>query len=336
MHIARVAASTVNAFYRSQGPLGELRARGHLVVDVSSPDELPAHVDVVHVHRRCDPAAHRIAEAGARAGAAVVWDDDDDLSAIPRGDPRHALLGGLSGARRLAATRRMLALADLVTVPSDGLAARFRSLGARDTLVVENQLAPQFLVSSRPHDGLVVGWVAGLEHRADLDRIPIRVVALQLLAEHPRLQVVTVGLSLGIDDPRYRHVPPVQLGELPALIAGFDVGIAPLADIPFNRARSNIKVKEYAGAGVPWLASPAGPYAGLGEDQGGRLVADDAWHAALTRLIDSKRERRRLAKRALRWGRTQTIAANAGSWEAACERAIANRREIAAAASPGS
>ena len=48
-----------------------------------------------------------------------------------------------------------------------------------------------------------------------------------------------------------------------------------------NRARSNIKLKEYAAAGACWLASPIGPYVGLGEKQGGRLVA-----------------RRRLARRA--------------------------------------
>lgn len=331
MYIARVAESNVNAYYRSQGPLHELAGRGHRVDEVGQPGELPRGVDVVHIHRRCDPAAQRIAEMGSRQGAAVVWDDDDDLSAIPRGDPRHAKLGGLSGARRLAAVRRMLALADLVTTPSAGLVARFRELGARDAIVVENQLASQFLVDARPHDGLVVGWVAGLEHRADLERIPVRAVLEQLLAAHRELRVVTVGLSLAIADPRYVHVPPIQLGELPAQIAGFDVGIAPLADIPFNRARSNIKLKEYAGAGVPWLASMVGPYAGLGEDQGGRLVADDGWHAALARLIDAKRDRKRLAKRAARWGRTQTIAANAGAWEAACEHALANRRATAAA-----
>ncbi len=28
-----------------------------------------------------------------------------------------------------------------------------------------------------------------------------------------------------------------------------------------------MKLKEYAGAGAPWLASPIGPYAGLGEEQ---------------------------------------------------------------------
>jgi hypothetical protein len=329
MHIARVAESNVNAFYRSQGPLAELRAHGHRVTEVPAPADLPRDVDVVHIHRRCDPVTQRIAEAGARQGAAVVWDDDDDLSAIPRGDPRHAKLGGLSGARRLTAVRRMLALADLVTAPSAGLIARFGELGARDGLVVENQLAQQFLVAARPHDGLVVGWVAGLEHRADIERVPIRAVLERLLGEHRELRVVTVGLALGIDHPRYVHVPPIQLGELPAQIAGFDVGIAPLADIPFNRARSNIKLKEYAGAGVPWLASDFGPYAGLGEDQGGRLVADDNWLPALARLIDAKRDRKRLAKRALRWGRSQTIAANAGAWEAACERAVANRRAAA-------
>ena len=62
-----------------------------------------------------------------------------------------------------------------------------------------------------------------------------------------------------------------------------------------------MKLKEYAAAGVPWLASPIGPYAGLGEQQGGRLVADDRWYEELVRLIEKPRERRKLAKRGAKW-----------------------------------
>jgi len=97
---------------------------------------------------------------------------------------------------------------------------------------------------------------------------------------------------------------------------------APIADIPFNRARSNIKVKEYAALGRPWLASPVGPYASLGEKQGGRLVADDGWAAALGRLVEKPRERRKLARQARKWGRTQSVSANANLWEQALTAAI--------------
>jgi hypothetical protein len=52
-----------------------------------------------------------------------------------------------------------------------------------------------------------------------------------------------------------------------------------------------VRVKEYAAAGVRWLASPIGPYAGLGEKQGGRLVPDGRWFEELDRLIRDERAR---------------------------------------------
>jgi len=106
----------------------------------------------------------------------------------------------------------------------------------------------------------------------------------------------------------------------------WDVGLAVIADIPFNRARSNVKLKEYAALGLPWLASPIGPYAGTGEKQGGRLVPDDGWYDALERLVLKPRERRKLAKRAAKWGREQTIGANVAVWEKALEGAVARAR----------
>lgn len=116
-----------------------------------------------------------------------------------------------------------------------------------------------------------------------------------------------------------------SLQELPHVIAGFDVGIAPLADIPFNHGRSNVKCKEYATVGVPWLASPTGPYVGLGEEQGGELVPDDGWDGALERAVTSSRWRRRHAKRAARWGRRQTMSAHSEAWEAMLRDAIQGR-----------
>jgi hypothetical protein len=95
--------------------------------------------------------------------------------------------------------------------------------------------------------------------------------------------------------------------------------------VSFNRVRSNIKVKEYAACGVPWLASPIGPYRDLGEQQGGRLVPDFGWVDALADVVTDDRARETLAERAAAWGRTQTVAGNVGEWEAvfaeAAERA---------------
>jgi len=78
--------------------------------------------------------------------------------------------------------------------------------------------------------------------------------------------------------------------------------------------------------GVPWLASPIGPYAEMGEREGGRLVPDDGWFEALDALVRGERGRRRLAKRAARWGREQLLSRNVGAWERALDAALAHAR----------
>ena len=131
---------------------------------------------------------------------------------------------------------------------------------------------------------------------------------------------MSVGIDLGVRSDRYTHIAGVHFPQLPDTIAQFDVAIAPIADVSFNRVRSNIKVKEYAAAGVPWLASPIGPYKGLGDEQGGRLVPDYGWAEALTDLVTDAPARAALAERAAAWGRTQTVENNVGEWEAVFAR----------------
>ena len=148
----------------------------------------------------------------------------------------------------------------------------------------------------------------------------------RLLEVHPHVHVTTVGVRLDLPADRYTHISPVPFPQLLRHVSTFEIGIAPLSPaLEINRARSNVKLKEYAAVGVPWLASPIGPYAGLGEKQGGRLVADDAWFASLDALVASERTRRKLARRAAKWGREQLLSRNVGLWERALGDAVAAR-----------
>ncbi len=143
-----------------------------------------------------------------------------------------------------------------------------------------------------------------------------------MLEERPNVTVETIGVDLDLGSPRYRRHGVVGLMELPELVSGFDIGLAPLADIPFNRARSNVKLKEYGAVGVPWLASPIGPYVGLGEEQGGRLVTDDRWYEEILSMVDDDRRRGQLAQTAHRWAQSQTIRQLGGQWEAILGEAV--------------
>jgi glycosyltransferase involved in cell wall biosynthesis len=194
------------------------------------------------------------------------------------------------------------------------LAEKYERAQVQPVEVIPNQLAPDVARPHRRHEGIVIGWIAALEHRVDADRLNLAEALRRVVAKHDSVRVECIGVNLGLAD-RCRHVLSVPFLELPRRIGGFDIGIAPLADISWNWARSDIKVKEYAASGVPWLASPIGPYLGLGEEQGGQLVEDDAWFEALDRLVSSRRERRRLARKGKAWAKGQTIEATADRWE---------------------
>jgi Glycosyl transferase 4-like domain/Glycosyl transferases group 1 len=331
MRIAYVADRTTgNGFYRGVGPMTALQqCRGHDVREVPINEGDPSlaavrGIDVLHIHRYAEEGVIGLARAAKARGAAIVWDNDDDMGSVPKSTPGYRRVGGIMWERRLAGMRKIFEIADLVTAPSSALAARLREYGAPHAAVIENHVPDQFVLRSRPpREGLTIGWIAGLEHQLDVERIPIREVLQRLLDERPEVRVVSFGLGLGLRGDRYRHVDVVALMELTREAGTFDIGIAPLSDIAMNRARSNIKLKEYAAAGACWLASPIGPYVGLGEKQGGRLVADDGWHDALVRLLDKPRERAKLTKRAGRWVAGETLTKAAGTWEARFEEAVA-------------
>ena len=340
MRIAFLAETdTGNGFYRGVGPMTALeQCRGHDVRRLSTDEDRPPlaevrDIDVLHVHRYADERALRLVREAKAHGAAIVWDNDDDITAVPKGSAAYRIFGGVHGERRVAGMKKIFGLADLVTAPSDGLAERLRALGAEPVEVIENYVPDQFLnIDRRPHQGVTIGWIAGLEHQLDVDKLPIREALQRLLDEREDVNVVTFGLRLGLRGDRYRHVDVVPLFELCQEAAGFDIGIAPLADIGLSRARSNIKLKEYAAAGVPWLASPIGPYSGMGEKQGGRLVADERWHDELLRLIDKPRERRKLAKRASKWVAGEALTANCVAWDRKLAEAVGRARAAAAVA----
>jgi glycosyltransferase involved in cell wall biosynthesis len=274
--------------------------------------------DVLHVHRVCDGGSVELARAAREAGAAVVWDDDDDVTRVPRGTSGYADAGGRKGEKRLAARTRMFEAVDLVTAPSAHLAETFREGGAPEARVIENYVIDEFAREREgaPRDALRIGWVAGGEHRLDLEHVPIAEALQRLLDAHPHVRVTTIGVRLELTSDRYEHVPIIPLPRLLRRVSTFAIGIAPLSPaLAINKARSNVKLKEYAAVGVPWLASPIGPYARLGEREGGRLVPDDCWFEQLDALVRDERARRKLARRASRWGKRQLLSRNVGCWE---------------------
>jgi glycosyltransferase involved in cell wall biosynthesis len=321
-----------NAQYRVALPLSAMAGRGHQTeVHLWTPDlperllSLLRSADAVLMWRLYMRAERRLATALRDAGVAIVWDNDDDMVGVRPQVNTNATVAREVAHRELS---QMMRLADAVTTTSGELARRFRKMANGEVKVIDNYVAPESLRAPRGAGGadVTIGWVAGAEHRADLKRLGLRSALERVLRRHAHVRVVSVGVDLGLRHERYTWQPGVAFADLPSFVAQFDVGIAPIADVSFNRARSSVKVKEYAAAGVPWLASPIGPYAGLGEQQGGRLVPDPLWERRLEELVEDAGARGELAQRASAWARTQTVVAHADEWEETFERAVERAR----------
>jgi glycosyltransferase involved in cell wall biosynthesis len=329
--------SALNSNYRAYQPMSAVQRKGY-VVDYNRAGAAVFDLsrllsaDVVHIHRYLGGEAQKVVERLHAAGVGLVWDNDDDLTNVPRSNPKYRDLGGAKRGAVVRALTAMLRLVDVVTTPSARLAEQFHDAGARDVRVIENYVPDAFPGQrGASHDGVVIAWIAALEHQLDYQQLRLRESLGRLLERYDDLRVLSIGLGLGLPNDRYEHVRRVGFLEIPAALAAADIGIAPLTDVPWNAARSNVKVKEYACAGLPWLASRVGPYLGLGEHEGGRLVDADAWDEELARLVENARDRRKLAKRAARWVKGETIGKHVMEWETAYRDAHARARERRAA-----
>jgi hypothetical protein len=336
MRIAAVVMEQyLSAIYRTWIPMQALAYRGHAVhIEERNVVENPAplfEADVVHFCRCWWPHNERLARQLKARGIAVVWDNDDDFTSVPADWPGYEGIGGLNGQRIASTVRSMIRLADIVTAPSEQLAQRFHATGGTEARVLENYLPPTFVRPARGgmHQGITVGCHLTEAHLGDVERLRIRETLERLLSRHITLNVVSIGMNLGVRSHRYAAQPYVLYADLPEQLAWLDVGIAPLADNELNRCRSNVKLKEYAAVGVPWLASPVGAYAELGEEQGGHLVADDDWYRAIEQFVLDADDRSRLAHRARRWAEEERIEAHVDQWERTFEEAIERTRSRA-------
>lgn len=311
-----------NAFYRAFEPMKAMERRGHQVVWPNAEGRVDlrrlVECDVVHIYRAKGEDLRDLLGRLVRGGMPVTYDIDDDIAGVPRESPSYNSLGKLPGnlawKRNFELSVQLARLARSLTTTNEVLAEKYRKAGVEQVAVIGNFLAHDALRPRRAHDGIVVGWISAMEHQADLAHINIANALQRLVSKHKSVRVECIGVDLKLPE-RYRHDRVVPFNDLPGRIDGFDIGIAPLADIPFNHARSDIKLKEYAACGVPWLASPVGPYLGLGEAQGGCLVSNDDWFEALDRLVTHRLKRWRLGRNARAWAKRQTIDVGADQWE---------------------
>lgn len=229
--------------------------------------------------------------AGLRTAALL----DDDLFDPPPDSALYALHADGAAQRWL---RLLLDGVDILYVPAGALAQRLRERGVATPI-----FDPALVVGLSPVPAgptaqpMRIGYMASRSHLTDL-RLAVGGLAA-CLQRWPDLGLELFGaVSAARDWPelapyrdRIAALPAVGDHEtfLQALAArGWALGIAPLADTPFNRCKTAVKWLEYTACGVPVLASDMPVYAGL---PGCGTVADGDWPEALANLVASSSAR---------------------------------------------
>jgi len=288
--------------------------------------DILAHADGVFIQRYFpSPDTADVLETIFASGKPVLYDTDDDWTALPSG---HAFAQAM--AKRLPHILETARRARLVTVTTARLAEVFAAINPRVT-VVPNFL-PEALwrpVAPPTRPVVAVGLAATASHEPDI--APLSPVLAGLARELAgKLRFVFFGCAPDTAcfpgatavpfDPAYA----AYAGRLARL--GCGIGLAPLADTAFNRAKSPIKWMEYALCGMAGIFADLPPYRDVVEqERTGLLVGPDPadWGEAVRRLVLDAPLRRTLAANAQETVMARhMLAGNAAAFLRAWTRAV--------------
>jgi GT2 family glycosyltransferase/glycosyltransferase involved in cell wall biosynthesis len=189
----------------------------------------------------------------------IVYAMDDLLTDMAESNPFRKNVPANSRARLKYAFERC----DRLVVSTEFLADAYRHMIA-DIVVVPNRLEQdiwlplhnQLRAGPRPR----IGWAGGTTHHGDL-------VLLKEIIEQTRHEADWVFFGMCPDEIRpliAEFHPFAEFSEYPARLAAMnlDIAVAPLAQIPFNQGKSNLRLLEYGVLGIPVVCTDIDPYRG--------------------------------------------------------------------------
>lgn len=321
-------------YYRITAAAEHLAATGHDIVidpplgyyrdpDREEPTRLYLDADVAVVQRITSADGLAFVAALKDHGHRVVVDVDDDLDALHPGHPYLTEVDGTVPGRHRRHLHEACQLADVVTVTTPALADRY---GYGKAVVLPNLIPERYLRhrrvrSKRTVDPLLVGWTGRpFSHIGDAGVMGGRVGPVVAAAGGRfaawGLSADRTFLEVRVPPKARRRMPYRDLrGGYPQQVAKLDVGLVPLVDSAFNRAKSWLKGIEYAALGVPFVASPLPEYRRLAELGAGELAeTPQQWADAVGALCASERRRAALAAAGRDVASTLTYEAHSGLW----------------------
>ena len=197
--------------------------------------------------------------------------------------------------------RKVIGASDLVMVSTPFLEERMREINPNIVRV------PNYVDTLRFYDNgyddsdtPLVGWAGSTDHRSGDLEILRGIITPMWQRGEIKIQHsghveghASFAAAIGAPEDAVEKLNLVEARDYPSILT-MDVGIAPLRDVLFNHAKSEIKLLEYSASGIPWVASPLSAYSALQQELGiGRLAKKPQhWinHLRALRDPDTRRE----------------------------------------------
>lgn len=251
-------------------------------------------------------------------GKKIIYDLDDALDLIEPTNPFYYNVIKDKGSQR-----EIFQYADHITVATPALKEYAQSKTKAPITIIPNCFNPNEWMFKRPQrEGIRIGFAGSPTHVEDLLQVLPTIIKLQKthdvrflimgfgnasyedwirnfrFASPPEALKVLDELEKLLLQIRFEWIPYVDFDVYPSTLINMalDIGICPLTDTPFNRARSASKAMEYTLAGALALASNLPAY---NQDPTSTLVDD--WDKALTHFVENPDEIKVLQKKNLKW-----------------------------------
>jgi hypothetical protein len=239
-------------------------------------------------------------------GVRTAYDIDDDFFSMP--DQFNNPFNHFARPEILSCIRSCMEAVDVVFASTQSMAdAVVKNTSQRNVIVLPNFVDFDHWAMTIPpaptSTATVLGWMASGCHV--IDSPIIGPVVSSVLARKPSVALKTIGHPTaqwfgGTDrSGQFSSLPWMDIDQLPAAMSGMDVGLCPLADHPYNRAKSSIKALQHWSLGQPVVVSDLDPYRGLVEHGVDGFVCrtHEEWVDAIERLVDNSSMRIEMGER---------------------------------------
>lgn len=196
--------------------------------------------------------------------------------------------------------------ADMITTTTDTLQGVFSKINP-NTVILPNLI--DFYYFQRPNmvkNEVRIGYQGGASHYQDI--YIIRDILVEVLKRNPNSKFVYFGdfrfrnLFQEIPTSRIEHHSWIKFVAYPykLQLLNLDIGLCPLEDNAFNRAKSCLKYLDYSAVGAATVATDIPPYSPVIKDGVDGFLAKDKkeWIEKLDRLVKDAELRKNMQQKA--------------------------------------